>query len=79
MKKMGKMKKSIDGIDSVNIKLFDKFYLNELEKRLETDPLLPDGLLDFISTSAPSFGNMNLLCEGCHSTSTYTICIGGTY
>lgn len=36
-----------DELVSLNDKLYDEFYVQELEKRLETDPLVVGGLLDF--------------------------------
>ena len=71
--------KRVDGIISINKDLFDELFLTELEKRLETDPMLTDGLVDLLSTNVFEPGDINLLCEGCHSTSTYTICKYGTY
>ncbi len=38
-----------DELVSLNDKLYDEFYLQELEERLETDPLLIGGLLDLFS------------------------------
>lgn len=76
-----KLKNTIDGIDSINSKLYDDLYVNQLEKRLETDPLLVNGLLDLLSTNGMDPGNIDLLCDGCHAESTYTVvvCKGGTY
>lgn len=44
------VKTCFDGIDSISNDLCDEMFVNELEKRLETDPLIPNGLLDLVST-----------------------------
>lgn len=41
----------VDGINSANDELYDELFVNELETRLETDPLLTNGLLDLITTT----------------------------
>ena len=69
-------KKGVDGITSVNSGLFDGLYLKELEERLETDPLMADGLLNLVSTNELE---LNTFCDKCHSQEYYTICVGGTY
>lgn len=42
---------------SLNENLFDEMFLQELETRLETDPLLPNGLVDLMDDSS-----VNPLC-----------------
>ncbi|MDR2407491.1 MAG: hypothetical protein LBE13_05195 [Bacteroidales bacterium] len=37
---------------SLNENLYDEFFVQELESRLETDPLLVGGLLDFSQESS---------------------------
>lgn len=74
-----KMEKTIDGINSINSDLYDDMYVNELEKRLETDPLLANGLLNLLSTGGMDPGNIDFLCDGCHTESVYVVCKGGTY
>lgn len=51
--------KIIDGIESVNNELYDDMYVNELENRLETDPLLSGGLLDLISSGNAAPGDID--------------------
>lgn len=36
---------------SLNNNLFDEMYLQKLEMRLETDPLLPNGFMDLMGNS----------------------------
>lgn len=45
---------------------FTEFNLQELEQRLETDPLAVGGLLDLASTHDLSQHTMNLTEESCH-------------
>lgn len=71
--------KVINGIESINDELYDELFVNELEKRLETDPLLTNGLLDLISTDSMNPQTMSFLCEGCYSSNEYTVCKYGTY
>ncbi len=70
--------KIIDGIESVNNELYDDMYVNELENRLETDPLLSGGLLDLISSGNAAPGDIDFLCE-CNTGGGYTVCKYGTY
>lgn len=54
----------VDGINSVNDELCDELFVNELETRLETDPLLTNGLLDLVTTTnAMSEGDWCLVCN----------------
>lgn len=73
------VERKIDGIDSISKELCDDIYVNELEKRLETDPLLTNGLLDLVTTNDVGLNGINLLCNECHSEPVYVICKGGTY
>lgn len=72
-------KKAVNGIDSINNELYDDMSVNELEKRLETDPLLANGLLNLVSHNSMNPVDMDLLCDGCHADQQYVICKGGTY
>lgn len=54
--------KAVDGIESINNELFDEMFINELETRLETDPLLTNGLLDLMSSQN---GDIDALCIQC--------------
>jgi hypothetical protein len=49
-------------IISLNIGLYDEFFVQELEYRLETDPLILGGFMDLFSS------------EGCFVCSGYTNC-----
>jgi len=51
---------------SLNENLFDEMFLQELETRLETDPLLPNGLVDLMDDSS-----VNPLCT-CNNGSTFS-------
>ncbi len=63
------LKKTIDGIDSINNELYDEMYVAELEKRLETDPLLVNGLLSLFSQNSMTDQDLD----------PYIVCKGGTY
>ena len=56
-------KKDIQGIESMNKDLYDEMYVNELESRLETDPLLANGLLDLVSSANAAPEDIDLLCN----------------
>lgn len=43
-------------------------FVYELEDRLETDPLLANGLLNLVTTMDPSSVQANLLCTMCNFT-----------
>lgn len=58
-----KITKVVDGIESINNELFDEMFVNELETRLETDPLLTNGLLDLMSSQD---GGVQPLCQNCN-------------
>ena len=58
-------KKDIQGIESMNKDLYDEMYVNELESRLETDPLLATGLLDLVSSANAAPEDIDLLCIAC--------------
>ena len=73
------VKTCFDAIDSISNDLCDEMFVNELEKRLETDPLIPNGLLDLVSTDNLNSQLSSFVCEECHSSSTYTVCKYGTY
>jgi len=51
---------------SLNENLFDEMFLQELENRLETDPLLPNGLVDLMDDSS-----VNPLCT-CNNGSSFS-------
>lgn len=59
----------IEGINSINDELYDDMFLQELENRLETDPLISNGLLNLISTDVSSPEKIDFLCESCNSES----------
>lgn len=48
---------------SLNEKLYDEFYVQELEARLETDPLLVGGLIDFFTASGEDISPLSNGCE----------------
>lgn len=61
---------------ALNDNLFNEMFLLELETRLETDPLLPSGLLELMNDS-----EINPMCE-CYDNSRFVECIcysGSTY
>ena len=68
------MEKKSTELVSLNSNLFDEMYLQKLEMRLETDPLVPNGLMDLM-------GN-NLLgectCDD-HSVFDSCTCDGGSH
>ena len=54
-------------------------FVSELEKRLETDPLLTNGLLNLMTPDDnASFESIDFLCE-CNTSYGYVVCKGGTY
>ncbi len=73
------VERKIEGIDSISQELCDDFYVNELEKRLETDPLVTNGLLELVTTNDVGLNGVNLLCSQCHAEPVYVICKDGTY
>lgn len=48
-----------DELVSLNDKLYDEFYVQELEERLETDPLIVGGLLDLFTDSTDSTNELS--------------------
>lgn len=69
----------INGIESINNDLYDEMFVSELEKRLETDPLLTNGLLNLMTPDGnASFESIDFLCE-CNTSYGYVVCKGGTY
>lgn len=60
-------KNTVLGIEPVNEDLCDEMFVQELEKRLETDPLMANGLLDLITTIDASSEDTDLLCLNCNS------------
>lgn len=54
-------------IISLNDNLFNEMYLQELESRLETDPLIPNGLIDLM-------GNAEIYGCTCNDGSVYDFC-----
>jgi len=56
------MKKQNDELVSLNENLYDEFYLEELESRLETDPFTVGGLIDFFSSSEDA-SPLSTTCE----------------
>ena len=48
-----------DELVSLNDKLYDEFYVHELEERLETDPLIVGGLLDLFTDSTDSANELS--------------------
>lgn len=71
------MKKDVKNqIVSLNENLFNEMFLQKLESRLETDPLLPNGLLNLLDD-----GDISPLCT-CYENSSYIECTcydGSTY
>lgn len=59
-------KNSVTGIQSVNEELCDEMFVHELEKRLETDPLMANGLLDLVTTMDASAEDVDFLCITCN-------------
>jgi len=51
-------------IISLNDDLYDSMFLEELEIRLETDPLVPGGLLNLVEGDASQDCNVNCNCYG---------------
>ncbi|MCX4332149.1 MAG: hypothetical protein OSJ25_01710 [Paramuribaculum sp.] len=63
---MEKPKKE-ERIISLNDDLYDSMFLEELEVRLETDPLLPGGLIDLIDDVMDSCECRGTYICGCNS------------
>lgn len=59
-------KNEVAGIKPVNEDLCDEMFVHELEKRLETDPLMANGLLDLVTTMDAS-EDTDLLCAWCNT------------
>lgn len=59
-------KNEMVGIQPVNEELCDEMFVHELEKRLETDPLMTNGLLDLVTTMDASSEDVDLLCLWCN-------------
>lgn len=59
-------KNSVTGIQPVNEELCDEMFVHELEKRLETDPLMANGLLDLVTTMDASSEDADFLCWKCN-------------
>jgi hypothetical protein len=59
MKKIFKDTKKNEEIISMNTDLYDEFFVQELESRLETDPLMLGGLMELFGTC-----NNHYLCNG---------------
>lgn len=76
LKKMNMKKIKSEQMIALNDNLFNEMFLLELETRLETDPLLPSGLLELMNDS-----EINPMCE-CYDNSRFVECIcysGSTY
>lgn len=75
LKKMNMKKIKSEQMIALNDNLFNEMFLLELETRLETDPLLPSGLLELMNDS-----EINPMCE-CYDNSRFVecICYGSTY
>lgn len=61
-----KKENAADILISVNKNLCDDMYVQELEKRLETDPLMTNGLLNFVTDTSDlvrSEGDWCLFCN----------------
>jgi hypothetical protein len=55
-------KKKGNEVISLNEHFYDEFFVQELESRLETDPLLVGGLVDFLN---PNDGTLALQSPDC--------------
>jgi len=53
-------------IISMNDDLYDSMFLEELEVRLETDPLVPGGLLNLVDGVASADCGVDCDCNGVH-------------
>jgi hypothetical protein len=56
-------------LNSLNDKLYDEFFVQQLESRLETDPLMVGGLLDLFDSQSASSDVCVWYCESdgsCH-------------
>lgn len=49
-------------LTSMNDRIYDEFYIQQLESRLETDPLMAGGLLDFMSVHAQASSDVEVYC-----------------
>lgn len=49
-------------LKSMNDRIYDEFYIQQLESRLETDPLMAGGLLDFMSVNAQTSPGAEVYC-----------------
>lgn len=57
--------KQNDDLISLNDELFNDFFVNELEKRLETDPLVGGGLAELFSPIPDIQGGACFSCTLC--------------
>lgn len=62
--------KVADILVSVNSDLCDEMYVQELEKRLETDPLITNGLLNFVASTSDAYAQSDW-CIQCNIESDY--------
>ncbi|MDR1181733.1 MAG: hypothetical protein LBL13_07125 [Bacteroidales bacterium] len=60
-------------LKSLNENLYDEFFVQELESRLETDPLAVGGLMDIFSSQFSLDGCVGIDCDlwGCSE-----LCVG---
>lgn len=63
MNKENLKKGELGELDSLNEKLYDDFYLEKLEKRLETDPLLHSGLFGMLSDDMAPVEPLDCFCN----------------
>lgn len=59
-------KSEMAGISPVSNDLYDEMFVHELENRLETDPLMANGLLDLVTTMDASTDEVDVLCTTCN-------------
>jgi hypothetical protein len=67
-------KQEEDELVSLNGSLYDEFYIQELESRLETDPLIVGGLADFFTSPAEDSSLSTTGSCGTFSCSEYSSC-----
>lgn len=49
-------------LKSMNDRIYDEFYIQQLESRLETDPLMAGGLFDFMSVHTQASPDIEVYC-----------------
>lgn len=62
---MSTTEKRLEGIEPISKDSYDDIFVQELEERLETDPLMTNGLVDLAFQNDPNAESADLLCWFC--------------